>query len=144
MWVTHGKPCVTMHGKGMHVCDTWHAMCHHAWPFESLYKRVLKISLGGGGQQEPVRGSSKEEEEEGKRGREERRREREERKGEREEKGRKGKKKREEERGRREEKERGKRKECCAVSISGWQRTRNCVTRGRFPPTLVILYLGAV
>ena len=19
MWVTHGKPCVTMHGKGMHV-----------------------------------------------------------------------------------------------------------------------------
>ena len=38
-----------MHGKGMHVCDTWHAMCHHAWPFESLYKGGLKISLWGGG-----------------------------------------------------------------------------------------------
>ena len=33
----------------MHVCDTWHAMCHHAWPFESLYKGGLKISLCGGG-----------------------------------------------------------------------------------------------
>ena len=53
-------------------------------------------------------------------------------------------KKREEERGGREEKERGKRKECCAVSRPGRQRTRNCATRGRFPPTLVILCLGAM
>ena len=94
-----------MHGKGMHVCDTWHAMCHHAWPFESLYKGGLKISLCGGGSKKQSVEASKEKEEEGKRGREERRREREERKGEREEKGGKGKKKREEERGGREEKE---------------------------------------
>ena len=89
-------------------------------------------------------GASKEKEEEGKRGREERRREREERKGEREEKGGKGKKKREVEMGGREEKERGKRKECCAVNRPRRQRTRNCATRGRFPPTLVILRLGAM
>ena len=133
-----------MHGKGMHVCDTWHAMCHHAWPFESLYKGGLKISLCGGGNKKQSVGASKEKEEEGKRGREERRREREERKGEREEKGGKGKKKREEERGGREEKERGKRKECYAVSRPRRQRTRNCTTRGRFPPTLVILRLGAM
>ena len=93
-----------MHGKGMHVCDTWHAMCHHAWPFESLYKGGLKISLCGGGrsfspweQQQGGGGREKEKEEE-------RRREREEaRKGEE-----KGKTKREEERGGREEKERGR------------------------------------
>ena len=128
----------------MHVCDTWHAMCHHAWPFESLYKGGLKINLCGGGSKKQSVGTSKEKEEEGKRGREERRREREERKGEMEENEGKGKKKREEERGVREEKEREKRKECCAVSRPRRQRTRNCATRGRFPPTLVILCLGAM
>ena len=82
------------------------------------------------GQQEAVRGSSKVKEEE-------RKGEREERKGERKEEkrrrkgGKRGKRKR-------------KRKECCAVSSPGRQRTRNCATRGRFPPTLVILRLGAV
>ena len=82
-----------------------------------------------------VRGSSKEKEEEGRKG---------------EEKGRKGKEKgrRREEKERRKDKKKGeeerKRKECCAVSRPGWQRTRNCATRGRFPPTLVILRLGAV
>ena len=136
MWMTHGKPCVTMHGKGMHVCDTWHAMCHYI-------KGVSKSVCGEGA----ARSSLWEQQGEGggrKRGREEKRREREERKGEREEKGGKGKKKREEERGGREEKERGKRKECCAVSRPGRQRTRNCATRGRFSPTLVILHLGAM
>ena len=28
-------------------------------------------------------------------------------------------------------------------SRTGWKRTRNCITRGRFPPTPVILRLGA-
>ena len=30
-----------------------------------------------------------------------------------------------------------KRKECHEVSRLGWRRTRNCATRGRFPPTPV-------
>ena len=72
------------------------------------------------------------------------------------EKGRKGKekgrkrkeKKRKEEKRRRKGRKRGKRKrkrkECCAVRRPGRQRTRNCATRGRFPPTMVILHLGAV
>ena len=90
------------------------------------------------GQQEAVCGSSKEKEEEGKIGREERRREREERKGGREE--RKGERKEEKRRrkGRKRGKRKRKRKECCAVRRPGRQRTLNCATRGRFPPTLVI------
>ena len=83
-----------------------------------------------------VRGSSKEKRKGGKEKEEERKREREERKGDRkEEKRRKGRKRR---------KSKRKRKECCAVSSPGRQRTRNYATRGRFPPTLVILRLGAV
>ena len=97
------------------MCDTWQAMCvTHGLPcviMHGLFKAYIygvSKSVCGERQQEAVHGSSKEKEEEGKRGREERRRERKERKGEREEKGGKGKKKREEERGGREEKERGK------------------------------------
>ena len=67
------------------MCDTWHAMCQHAWHFES-YKYGSSNSVRGG--------SSKEKEEEGKR--------------EREEKKSKGKKERIEEKGGREKKERGK------------------------------------
>ena len=56
-------------------------------------------------------------------------------------------KKRKEEKRRRKGRKRGKikrkRKECCAVSRPERQRTQNCTTRGRFPPTLVILRLGA-
>ena len=81
MCVTHGMPCVNMHGN-----------------LEG-YKRGVPIQFVGG-QQASVRGSSQEKEEEGKREREERKREREERKGEREEEKRR--------RGGREEKERGK------------------------------------
>ena len=84
-------------------------------------------------------GSSKKKEEEGKREREERKRERAKRKGEMEEKKRKAKKEREEKK-----KEEKKRKECRTVSRPKQQRTRNCVTRGRFPSTLVILHLGVV
>ena len=51
---------------------------------------------------------------------------------------RKGKKKKEEER-----KGKRKRKEYHAVSRLGQQRNRNYTTRDRFPPTLVILRLGA-
>ena len=126
MCVTHGMPCVTMHGL-----------------LKAYIKGVSKSICGEGA----ARSSPWEQQGEGggrKRGREEKRREREERKGEREENGGKGKKKREEERGGREEKERGKMKECCAASRPGRQRTRNEATRGRFPPTLVILHLGAM
>ena len=126
MCVTHGMPCVTMHGL-----------------FKAYIYGVSK-SVCWEGQQEAVRGSSKEKEEEGKRGREERRREREERKGEREEKGGKRKEEKRRRKGRKRGKRKRKRKECCIVSRPGRQRTRNCATRGRFPPTLVILRLGAV
>ena len=37
-----------------------------------------------------------------------------------------------------------KRKECYAVSRTGLERTQNCATRGRFPPTPVILRIGAM
>ena len=71
-----------------------------------------------------------------------------------EEKGSKGKEKgrkreekevrKEKKKGKEERKKKRKRKECYVVSRPGWKRTRNCATRGRFPPTLVILRLGAV
>ena len=125
--VTHGMPCVNMHGslpclyKGL----TW------------AVGRVRESSRS-------VCGSSKEKRKGGKEKEEERKREREERKGGREE--RKG--GREEEKKRRKGRKRGKRKrkrkECCAMSSPGRKRTRNCATRGRFPPTLVILRLGGV
>ena len=124
-----------------HVSDTWQAMCHNAWKrhacvthgmpsvtMHGLFKAYIygvSKSVCGEGKQEVVRGSTKEKEEEGKRGREK----------EKEKRRRKGRK-----RGKRKR----KRKECCAVSTPGRQRTRNCATRGRFPPTLVNLRLGAV
>ena len=134
--------------------DTWQAMCHNAWQRHTCvthgmpcvnmhgnlegYKRGVPIQFGGGGGggQASVRGSNKEKEEEGKREREERKREREERKEEREEEKRRR-------NGRKKGKRKRKRKECCIVSRPGRQRTRNCAARGRFPPTLVILLLGA-
>ena len=74
----------------------------------------------------------------------EKRREREERKGEREEW--KGERKEENRgrKGRKRGKRKRKRKECCAVSRPRRKRTQNCAIGGRFPPTLVILHLGAV
>ena len=116
------------------MCDTWHAMCQHAW----LTMKAKNMGMGSSFHTaaSSVRGSSKEKEEEGRKG---------------EEKGRKGKekwRKRKEEKRRRKGRKRGKRKrkrkECCAVSRPGRQRTRNCAIRGRFPPTLVILRLEAM
>ena len=46
--------------------------------------------------------------------------------------------------GRKRGKRKRKRKECCAVSSPGRQRTRNCATRGRFSTTQVILRIGGV
>ena len=121
--VTHGMPCVNMHarhegykyGHGQLISDS-----SSFSPWEQQ---------GGGGREK-----EKEEERKGRKGKEEGR------KGEE-----KGKKKREEEMGGKEKKKKKrKRKECCAVSRPGRQRTWNCATRGRFPPTLVILRLGAV
>ena len=91
MCVTHGMPCVNMHGS-----------------FEAYIKGFTWVVHTSNESSTSVCGRSKEKEEEGKREREERRREREERKGEREEKKRKGKKKREEKRKGREGKGRGK------------------------------------
>ena len=125
------------------MCDTWHAMCHHAWPFESLYKGGLKISLGRGGSKKQSVGAARRRrrkgKEEGMKGKEKWRKGNEKGMKMEEKERRKEKKKWEEERKKKEE-----RRECCAVSRPGRQRTRNCATRGRFPPTLVILCLGAV
>ena len=125
MCVTHGMPCVTMHGH-----------------YEG-YIYGSQIQLGGRGssfspwEQQGGGGREKEKEVERRREREEREGGREERRGERKEEKRR-------EKGRKRGKRKRKRKECCAVSRPGRQRTRNCVTGGRFPPTLVILRLGAV
>ena len=40
-------------------------------------------------------------------------------------------------------KEEGNQNQRCARSRTGQKRARNCATRGRFPPTPVILRLGA-
>ena len=107
MCVTHGMPCVNMHGT-----------------FEG-YKMGAPIQFvekQGGGEREKRKG------------------EKEKRKGGKQ-------KKREEEKRRRKRRKRGKRKrkmkECHAVRRPRRQRTRNCATRGRFPPTLVMFRLGA-
>ena len=117
--MTHGMPCVNMHA-------TFEAYIYGA-PIQ-----FVETTKGG------------EKEEEGKGEREERKIEM----GEKERrKGGKGKNRKEEKRRRKgwkRDKRKRKRKECCAVSRLGQQRTRNCFTRGRFPPTLVILRLGAV
>ena len=102
MWVTHGKPCVTMHGKGMHVSTCMALLKPIQGASHGLFVEARRAQfhfVGGAARRRRRKGKEKEEE---------RRREREERKGEREEKKRKGKKKREEESGGREEKERGK------------------------------------
>ena len=40
-------------------------------------------------------------------------------------------------------KEEGNQNQRCVGSKTRWQRTWTCATRGRFPPTLVTLRLGA-
>ena len=140
--MTHGEPC----------SDTWQAMCvTHGMPcvnmhgsFEAYIRASHGLLVEARESSRSVRGSSKEKRKGGKEKEEERRREREERKGGREE--RKGERKEEKRRrkGRKRGKRKRKRKECCAVSRPGRRRTRNCATRGRFPLTLIILRLGAV
>ena len=121
MWVTHGMPCVKTHGS-----------------FEAYIRGFTWAVLRskGGSKLQSV-GAARRRREKGKREREERIREREERKGERKEEKRRRK-------GRKRGKRKRKRKEHYVISRPGRQRTRNCATRGRFPPTLVILRLGDV
>ena len=133
MRVAHGMPCVIMHG---HV-------------------KTYKYEIGGGGvgaQQMHFVGEQQiqfvgEQQREGG-GREKRKGGKEKRKGGKERRKGGKEKKRKEEKRRRKGRKRGKRKrkmkEYCAVNRPRRQRTRNCATRGRFPPTLVILRLGAV
>ena len=83
MWVTHGKPCVTMHGKGM-PCVNMHGT------FEAYIYGVSNSVCGGAASFSPW-----EQQGEGG-GREKRKGGKEKSKGEKEEKKRKGKKKREE------------------------------------------------
>ena len=117
------------------MCDTWHAMCQHAWYTLKAINMGIKfnsraIQFVGATRRRRRKGG-----EEKRKGGKERR------------KGGKEKKMKEEKRrrkGRKRGKRKRKRKECCAVSRSGRQRIRNCATRGRFPPTLVILRLGVV
>ena len=102
-----------------HVCDTWHAMCQHAWLLPCLYKELTWAVGRSKGELQTSLWSSKEKRKGGKEKEEERRREREERKGERKEEKRRGK-------GRKRGKRKRKRKECCLVSRPGRKRTRNC------------------
>ena len=103
MCVTHGKPCVNMHG------------------FFEAYIRGLTWAVlkSKGGSKLLSVGASRRRRVKGKREREERRREREERKGERKEEKRRRK-------GRMRGKRNRKRKECCAMSRPGQKGTQNC------------------
>ena len=136
MWVTRGKPCVTMHGNGLCMWDTWQAMCvTHGMPCVNMHDTFEDYIRGFiAGLFVQARG-----EEAG--GREKRKGGKERRKGGKE-------KKRKEEKRRRKRRKRGKRKrkrkEYRAVSKPRRQRTRNCTTRGRFPPTLFISPKGCV
>ena len=123
MCVAHGMPCVNMHA-------------HHEGYKNGHGQLISDSSSFSPWEQQGGGGREKEKEEERKR--EEREGGREERRGERKEEKRRGKGRK------REKKRKRKRKECCVVSRPGRKRTRNCATRGRFPPTLVILRLGAV
>ena len=148
-----------MHVRHMasHVCGTWQAMCvTHGMPCVIMHGHVktykYEIKGEGGGQQRQFVREQKiqfvgEQQREGG-GREKRKGGKEKRKEGKERRRRGKEKKRKEEKRRRKGRKRGKRKrkrkECCTVSRPGRQRTRNCATRGRFPLTLVILRLGAV
>ena len=111
--MTHGMPCVNMHGT------------FEGYKMGAPIQFVERQGEGGGrekrkGGKEKRKGGKEKKKEEKKRRKKRRRR---------------GKKKR--------EKKKRKRKECRAVSRPKRQRTWNCTTRGRFPPTLIILRLGA-
>ena len=113
------------------MCDTWQAMCvTHGMPCVNMhgtlegYKKGAPIQFVG--QQGEGGGREK-----NKKGGKEKRKERKERR-----KGGKEKKRKEEKRrrkGRKRGKRKRKRKECCTVSRPERKRTRNCATRGRFP-----------
>ena len=129
-----------------HVCDTWQAMCvnmhgtfgHYIRAFIHGVSRISPWEQQGGEKGREGEGGGREKRKGGKvkrKGGKERR------------KGGKEKKKKEEKRrrkGRKRGKRKRKRKECLAVRRPRLQRTRNCAMRVRFPPTLVILRLGAV
>ena len=108
-------------------------MCQHAWLLPCLFKELTWAVGRSKGELQTSPWSSNEKRKGGKEKEEERKGGREERKEEK----RRGK-------GRKRGKRKRKRKECCAVSKPGRQRTRNCATRGRFPPALVILRLRVV
>ena len=90
--MTHGNPCVTMHGKSICMWDTWKAICviHGMHGTLESYRYGSKIQFVGAVRSKRRKGKDK-----GRKGKEKGG----ERKGEREEKKRKGKKKREKERG---------------------------------------------
>ena len=123
--------------------DTWRAMCHNAWKRHAMCHTHglscvnMHVTFEAYIYGVPIQ--FVEQQGEGG-GREKRKGGKEKRKGGKENK-------REQEKRRRKRRKRGKRKrkrkECRAVSRPRQQRTRNCATRGRFPPTLVILRLGA-
>ena len=120
MCVTLGMPCVNMHGS----FEAYIRGC--SW--------LIRTSKGGAARRRRRKGKEKGGKEKRKGGKERR-------------KGGKEKKRKEEKRirkGRKRGKRKRKMKECCIVRRFGWKRTRNCATRGRFPPTLVILSLGAM
>ena len=149
MCVTHGMPCVIMHG---HVKTYKYKIGGGGGGGGGQQVKTYKYKIGGGGgggggqqmqfvgqQQAQSVGAARRRRRKG--GKEKRNGGKERRKGGEERKRKEEKRRR---KGRKRGKRKRKRKECCAMSRPGRQRTRNCATRGRFPPTLVILRLGAV
>ena len=80
--MTHGNPCFIMHGKRICMCDTWLAMCQHAWDMEKAIYGVWERFVEAGSNKKEKegkkrRGKERKEREENKREREEEERERE-------------------------------------------------------------------
>ena len=127
MCVTHGMPCVNMHGSFEAYIRGFTWAVHISKGAESFNSWDQQGE--GGGREKRKGGKDK------RKGGNERR------------KGGKEKKRKEEKRrrkGRKRGKRKRKRKECCTVRRLGRKRTGNCSIRGRFPPTLVTLRLGTM
>ena len=45
-----------------HVCDTWHAMCHHAWHMEKAINMVSELFVEAGSNKKETEGKKKERE----------------------------------------------------------------------------------
>ena len=61
--MTHGNPCFIMHGKGICMCDTWLAMCQHAWHMEKAIYGVWERFVEAGSSKKEKEGKNRREKE---------------------------------------------------------------------------------